>query len=81
MRFVVLNEVNKGDILHITMYLSDNEGQVNVKGKAVWVTKTSLEDSSPNDVGLEIIEIEEKKKNMLLKYLCDLFYNSAYIAR
>ncbi|MBU0570750.1 MAG: PilZ domain-containing protein [Candidatus Omnitrophica bacterium] len=79
MRFETAREFKKSEILNLVMYLpSSGDNSIRVKGKIVWQRKTSLEDNAPYDVGLEITHIEDEGKNVLLKYLCDLLYDSSY---
>ncbi len=79
MRFETVRKFNKSEILDMVMNLPlSGDKPIRVKGQVVWQEKTSLEDKSPYDVGLEITHIEDESKNVLLKYLCDLLYDSSY---
>ena len=79
MRFETGRVFKKSEVLDMVMYLpSSGDNSIRVKGKVVWQEKTSLEDNSPYDVGLEITHIADESKNVLLKYLCDLLYGSSY---
>ena len=79
MRFETHREFEKSEILELTVYLPSSENAlINVRARVIWQSKTSLEDNAPYDVGIEIIEIEESSRNALLKYLCDLLYDSSY---
>ena len=64
-RFETKEKIKEGATLELTLELP----------KLVWSKRISLEDSSPYDVGVEFIKIEEDNKNTFLKYLCDLIYN------
>ena len=81
MRFEIGKEIKNSDDLDLSLYIPTSESPIRLKGRIVWQRKTSLEDNSPYDVGLEIIEIEDKNKNLFLKYLCDLLYKSTFKAR
>ena len=79
MRFETIREFKKDEVLDLVMTLpTSGDSSIRVKGKVIWQEKTSLEDNSPYDVGLEITQIEDESKNVLLKYLCDLLYDSSY---
>ncbi len=81
MRFETDEELDKSQKLDLSLFIPVSEEPVHLKGKVIWQTKTSLEDDAPFDVGVEIAEVEDKHKNLLLKYLCDLLYNSSYKIR
>jgi len=81
MRFEVSKELKKADKLDLALSIPPSDAPVRLKARVVWQNKTSLEDNAPYDVGVEIIEIEDKNKNMFLKFLCDLLYDSTFKAR
>jgi hypothetical protein len=81
LRFEVARELSKTDKLDLSLTIPTTESPVRLKARVVWQNKISLEDKSPFDVGVEIIEIEDKNKNFFLKYLCDLLYDSTFKAR
>jgi len=64
-------------VLHLPM----DEDKIKLQGRVIWHTRTSLEDNAPYSAGIEIFEIEERKKTLFLKFLCDLLYDSAYEGR
>lgn len=80
MRFELPKDIEKDSILDVSMYLPTSDDLTNVKCRVVWTKRSSLEDNSPYDVGVEIVDIEEGNKNLLLRYLCDLLYSSSYRA-
>jgi len=65
----------------VTLHLPSVSGPISLEGRVAWHTKMSREDDAPYDVGLEIVGVEDEKKNVLLKYLCDLLYGSTYKER
>ena len=81
LRFEVDKELTQSDRLSMSLYLPENDDPIELVGKVIWQTKTSLEDNAPYDVGIEITEIKDKNKNVFLKYLCDLLYASTYKER
>jgi hypothetical protein len=81
LRFEVGKELTQSDRLSMSLYLPENDDPIELVGKVIWQTKTSLEDNAPYDVGIEITEIKDKNKNIFLKYLCDLLYASTYKER
>lgn len=81
MRFELGRELNESNQLTLSLYLPSSERPIHMSGKVIWQTKTSLEDNAPYDIGVEIVEVEDKDKNTFLKYLCDLLYSSTYKAR
>jgi c-di-GMP-binding flagellar brake protein YcgR len=81
MRFEIAKELSKTEKLDMTLSIPSSEGPAKLTGRVVWQNKTSLEDNAPYDVGVEIIEIEDTNKNLFLKYLCDLLYESTFKAR
>ena len=80
-RFEVGRKLEVSEKLDLSLYLPSSDDPINLEAKVIWQTKTSLEDNAPYDVGVEILTIEDKNKNVLLKYLCDLLYDSKYKAR
>ncbi len=81
LRFEISKELNESDEVKMSLYLPESTGPISMGGKVIWQKKVSLEDNAPYDVGVEIMEIEDSKKNVFLKYLCDLLYKSIYEAR
>ncbi|MGB2600751.1 MAG: PilZ domain-containing protein [Candidatus Omnitrophota bacterium] len=81
MRFEINEELKQSDSLNMSLYLPKSDDPINLVGKVIWQIKTSLEDNAPYDVGIEITEIDDKNKNVFLKYLCDLLYASTYKER
>ena len=75
------HELKKDARLEILMHLPSCDNPIKLKGNVIWQNKVTLEDNAPYDVGIEIIEIEEKDKNPFLKYLCDSLYGSDYKVR
>jgi Tfp pilus assembly protein PilZ len=69
-------ELEQTEDIDIVCRIPSEEVPVKIKGKVVWQTKTSLEDNAPYHIGVEIVEVEDKSKNVLLKFLCDLLYNT-----
>ena len=80
-RFEIGKKLEGLEKLNLSLYLPSSDDPIQLGGKVIWQEKTSLEDNAPYDVGVEILEIEDKKKNVLLKYLCDLLYKSKYKER
>ena len=81
MRFEISNELKNTEMLEMSLSIPTSDMPVRLKGRVVWQNKTTLEDSAPFDVGIEIMEIEDKNKNVFLKYLCDLLYDSTFKTR
>lgn len=81
MRFETSKELKNTEILEMSLSIPTSDIPVHLKGRVVWQNKTTLEDSAPYDVGIEIMEIEDKNKNVFLKYLCDLLYDSTFKTR
>ncbi len=81
LRFELTRELNESNQLTMSLYLPSSERPIHLIGKVVWQNKSSLEDNAPYDIGVEIVEIDDKDKNSFLKYLCDLLYSSAYKER
>lgn len=81
MRFEIAKELKKTDKIDLSLEIPSTDILVKLKARVVWQNKISLEDKSPYDVGVEITEIEDKNKNVFLKYLCDLLYDSTFKAR
>ncbi len=73
-RFESGKKLNEGSTLELKIELPKALNPVHAQGKLVWVKKTSLEDGSPYDIGMEFLKIEEDNKNTFLKFLCDLAY-------
>ena len=80
-RFEVGRKLEDSEKVDLSLYLPSSDDPINLEAKVIWQTKTSLEDNAPYDVGVEILQIEDKNKNVFLKYLCDLLYDSKYKAR
>lgn len=78
MGLTLRREPKDGDVCDMEMKLAEDVSPVKVRSKIVWHSRVSLEDGSPYDCGMEIVEVEESSKNILLKYLCDLLYGSSY---
>lgn len=81
LRVEVKKELEPAKKLNIELYIPSLDRPVHLEGKVVWQHKTSLEDRAPYDVGIEITEVEDSEKNIFLKYLCDLLYDSTYKVR
>lgn len=81
LRFEVRQELDKAVKLDLSLSLPSIDDPISLKGIVIWQRKVSLEDNAPFDVGVEIIDIEDKNKNVFLKYLCDLLYSSTYKVR
>ena len=81
LRFEIDRQLKESERLEVALYLPSTDDPISLEAKVIWQSKTSLEDKAPYDVGVEIIDIDDKRKNSFLKYLCDLLYNSAYKAR
>ncbi len=81
LRLEAPHKIADSKTLDLLLYLPENDVPIQLNGKIVWQSKVSLEDKAPYDVGVEILVIEEKKKNIFLKYLCDLLYQSVYKER
>ena len=81
MRFEVSRELKKTDRLDMSLYIPLSDKPISLSAKVIWQAKVSLEDNAPFDVGIEIIEIADKDKNIFLEYLCGLLYASAYKTR
>ena len=67
--------------LTLSLFLPELDEPITLEGNVVWHEKSSLEDNAPYDVGVEIVSVEDRNKNVFLKYLCDLLYESTYKAR
>ncbi|MFH1878778.1 MAG: PilZ domain-containing protein [Candidatus Omnitrophota bacterium] len=81
MRFEIARPIKSEDKISMDLSLPSAGKTVKLDGKVVWQKKNSLEDDAPYDVGVEIMNIEEKNKNVFLKYLCDILYKSTYEER
>ena len=75
------HELEQTEDINVVCTIPSEEAPVKIKGKIVWQTKTSLEDNAPYHIGVEIVEVEDKSKNALLKFLCDLLYNTPHTIR
>ncbi len=75
LRFEIGIELADAKNLQMDLYLPDTDGFVSIEGRVIWHKKVSLDDDAPYDVGIEIVKVEEDKKNSFLKCLCDLMYN------
>lgn len=80
-RFEVPTELDESEKLEIALTLPTIDVVIKLEAKVVWQSKISLEDKAPYDVGVDITSIEDKNKNVFLKYLCDLLYGSTYKER
>jgi Tfp pilus assembly protein PilZ len=80
-RFEVKKKFDASAPIEMILRLPPDNTDILIMGKVIWQSKVSLEDRAPFDVGIDIAEIEEKNKNVFLKYLCDLLYNSKYQER
>jgi len=78
LRFETSKKLEADEKVEIVLYLPSMVNPITFKARVVWQKKKSLEDKAPYDVGVEIASIEDNDKNVFLKYLCDLFYNSTY---
>jgi len=78
LRFEISKKLEENKNVKVTLHLPSAENPVTFNARIVWQEKKSLEDKAPYDVGVEIESIEDRDKNVFLKYLCDLFYNSTY---
>lgn len=73
-RFESEKRLKEGANLDLKLDIPKAPNPVHAQGKLVWVKKTTLEDDSPYDVGMEFLKIEEDNKNTFLKFMCDLAY-------
>ena len=76
--FQISRELDRSKNLEIEIHLPASDEPIRLWGKIAWQERASIEDNAPYNVGVEITDIEETKKNTLLKYLCDLLYASSY---
>ena len=74
--FEVAGEFERFKKLKVDLYLPAVNEPVSINGKVVWISKCSLEDNAPYDIGVEIVSVVDKDKDAFLKYLCDLLYDS-----
>ncbi|MFC1480325.1 PilZ domain-containing protein [Candidatus Omnitrophota bacterium] len=81
LRFEILRALKESEKLDMALHIPSMDNPIPLKAKVIWQTKKSLEDNAPYDVGVEITDIDDKNKNVFLKYLCDLLYGSTYKAR
>jgi len=78
LRFETSKKLEENKSVKVTLHLPSAANPVTFSARIVWQDKKNLEDKAPYDVGVEIESIEDRDKNVFLKYLCDLFYNSTY---
>ncbi|HNX90921.1 MAG TPA: PilZ domain-containing protein [Candidatus Omnitrophota bacterium] len=78
LRFETSHKLDADEVLEMQVSLPVSSDPIRIKGRVIWQSKMSLADNAPYDVGVELVDIEESRKNVLLKYLCDLLYGSAY---
>lgn len=76
-----LQEIKEQTVKLILYLPGEEETPVKLEGRIVWQERVSLEDNAPYRAGLEIEKIEEGKKNVFLKFLCDILYGSTYEER
>jgi len=76
-----LSKKIKVDDLKLSLTLPSVKDPISIDGKIIWQTKQSLEDEAAYDVGVEIVDVEDKSKNVFLQFLCDLLYSTDYKAR
>jgi len=81
MRFEIPTKLDDSASLDMRLFLPDMELPIELAGRVVWQTRTSLEDNAPFDVGIEITRIQDRNKNIFLKFLCDILYRSIYRER
>ena len=68
MRFETMREFKESAVFGMDMSLPVPESaSISIRGRVIWQSKTSREDNAPYDVGVEIDEIEESSRNVLLK--------------
>ncbi|MDD5422395.1 MAG: PilZ domain-containing protein [Candidatus Omnitrophota bacterium] len=67
--------LKRSDLIELQLNIPDADTSLKARGKIIWNKKLSLEDNSPSDVGIEFIDIEEGKKDIMLKFLCDIIYS------
>ena len=79
--FEIGRELKDSEMLEVSLYLPSIDEPIALEGRVAWHNKVSREDDAPYDVGLEIVGVEDEKKNIFLKYLCDVLYESAYKER
>ena len=72
------NELDVSKKLKLKLFVPIIDQPIDLIVRVIWQAKISLEDNSPFDVGVEIMDICEENKNIFLKYLCDLLYGSTY---
>jgi c-di-GMP-binding flagellar brake protein YcgR len=75
LRFITEQGINEGTSLELNLIIPNASNPVHINGKVVWARKITTEDSSPFEVGVEFVKIEEDNKNTFLRYLCDLIYS------
>jgi len=74
LRFTTNENLEKGSTVEIKLKLPNLQNAIHASGRVAWSKKSTLEDNSPFDIGVEFLKIEEDNKNTFLKYLCDLIY-------
>ncbi|MFH1799129.1 MAG: PilZ domain-containing protein [Candidatus Omnitrophota bacterium] len=79
--FEANRKFEESESLSILLYIPSLDDPVSILAKVVWQNKVNLEDNAPYDMGVEIVEIDDTKKDVFLKYLCDLLYESVYEER
>lgn len=79
LRFISGEKIDDGSIIDLNLTIPGAANPVHMKGKTIWSRKISAEDTSPFEVGVEFMQIEEDNKNTFLKYLCDLIYSETEI--
>jgi c-di-GMP-binding flagellar brake protein YcgR len=67
--------IKESSVIELKLDIPNVASAVHIKGRVIWKSKLSLEDSAPFDVGVEFLEIEDDNKNTFLKFLCDLIYS------
>ena len=72
MRFTSPDAIPADSLLRLTIQIPKAKNPVHAEGKVVWSHKQANDGGPDNEVGLELIKIEEDNKNTFLKYLCDI---------
>jgi hypothetical protein len=75
-RFETGKKLDETKPISMAVSIPTSASPIRIKGKLVWQAKTSLEDNAPYDAGVEIVEIDDKDKNIFLKYVCDILYGA-----
>lgn len=81
LRFEISRSLDESGEVALALRIPTVNEPIRLTGKVVWQNKTTLEDNAPYDVGIEVVSIADGDKNIYLKYLCDLLYESTYKAR